>query len=238
MGDNETIGRVRLGTTVDQDAAPQHGWLLLIPLLALGYGFYTQFDRIRAMLAPEPVVEERPAPIPAPAAAPAIATAAPAVIAPAPQVQEPAVEPQRSVPAPLLPERRPPPRAELRELFPVRAAAEPARRPGRAGLAEALRNGEIRLGTAGDIGRWKSSYTRATGRGVGRYFDERMRDMDVYIVQKEFEMPGDLGGANAVVFVLETRSPFPNGDAGHSPILDASSGACVGAICRMLLSDD
>jgi hypothetical protein len=108
---------------------------------------------------------------------------------------------------------------------------------GKAGLVEALRKGELRLANAGDIGRWKTSHARNTGNSVGRSFDEHIRHMDAYLIEKDFEIPDDLYGAHAVVFVVQSRAPFPRGDAGHSPILDIDSGACVGALCSMLAGE-
>ncbi|MDR6841149.1 hypothetical protein [Pseudoxanthomonas sacheonensis] len=57
-------------------------------------------------------------------------------------------------------------------------------------------------------------------------------------MRKDFEIPAGLTGAHAVVFLVEPLVPFPRGDAGHSPILDVESGACIGAICRMLMSEE
>jgi hypothetical protein len=102
---------------------------------------------------------------------------------------------------------------------------------------EALRKGELRLANSGDIGRWKSSHARRTGKGASRSFDEHVSHMDAYLVVKDFEIPDGLYGAHAVVFVVESRAPFPRGEGGHSPILDIDSGSCVGVVCPMLAGD-
>ncbi len=232
-------GRARLRSTIDDGAEPRYLWLLPLALLAIGLGGYTQLEKIRALLKPAPVAV---APV---AAAPIAASPAPAVITsmpPPPRRVEPPTEPappprRIEIPSALLGGAPAPPVASVPTIAPPTAPA-PARRSGQAGLVEALRNGALRPGTAGDIGRWKSAYTRATGRGLDRAFDEYTGHMDVYVVQKAFEIPDGLAGANAVVFVVETRVPFPNGDPGHSPILDTASGACVGMICRMLLTEE
>jgi hypothetical protein len=238
-------GRARLRSTIDAAAEPRYLWLLPVALLAIGLGGYTQLDKLRALLKPAPVVEAPTVP------APSTSPAAPAITAPLPssparRVELPAEPPPTPAPSPRRMENpstllgsAPRPRVAPAPAAPPAAPAPaPARRSGQAGLVEALRDGEIRPGTAGDIGRWKNAYTRASGRGLGRTFDERTAYMEVYVVQKAFEIPDDLAGANAVVFVVETRVPFPSGDPGHSPILDTASGACVGMICRMLLTDE
>ncbi|MET0755632.1 MAG: hypothetical protein ABWY31_05880, partial [Pseudoxanthomonas sp.] len=213
--------RVRLRTFDGNDERRQYHWLLLVPLLALGYGFYTQFDRVRAMLTPEPVVEATPpAPAPLPAASSIVSVAAPAARIPEPS--RPTVETRPEVVPPPKAAVLPPPSLPVAYSTP----AEPARTraAGKAGLVEALRNGELRLANAGDFGRWKGSHARGGGRYPGRSFDESVAHMEAYVVQKDFDIPAGLAGADAVVFLLETRAPFPRGDAGHSPILDIHSG--------------
>ena len=231
MDDNQDAsGRARLRLIDEEEDRWRYHWLLLVPLLALGYGFYTQFDRMRDMFTPDPVVEVEPLPDPAPAPTASVPAAPALHVREAPR--ESAEPPVDVAPAPRAAAQEPP----LRALFPV--PAEPpvrARTPGKAGLVEALRKGELRLATASDFNRWKSSHARNAGSDPGNSFDEHASHMDAYVIQKDFEIPGDLSGANAVVFLVEPRAPFPRGDAGHSPILDMESGACIGAICRMLM---
>jgi hypothetical protein len=66
-------------------------------------------------------------------------------------------------------------------------------------------------------------------------FDERTMGMPAYVIQRDLEIPGDLYGAHAVIFVLDKGVPYPRGDAGHSVILDQATGACMGPVCGMLL---
>lgn len=107
--------------------------------------------------------------------------------------------------------------------------------PGQAGLTEAVRAGVLRTGNSGDINTWKSAYTRKTGRSAGQQFDDRTRMMQVYVVTGDLTIPSGLSGANAVVFVLNRGAPLPRGNAGHSMILDVTSGSCSGATCGMAL---
>lgn len=120
----------------------------------------------------------------------------------------------------------------------MRATAPTASRrfpPGQAGLTEAVRAGMLRPGNSGDINAWKSAYTRKTGRSTGPQFDEHTRVMQVYVITGDLTIPSGLSGANAVVFVLNRGAPFPRGNAGHSMILDVTSGSCSGATCGMAM---
>lgn len=237
--DQDAAGRVRLRTMEGKDRRGQYEWLLLVPLLALAYGFYTQFDQVRAMLAPDAVAVAETPPDAAPTA-PVPVASVPTPVAPTPAAkipQAPAVsaEPPPVAPAPSAVVPAPPP---LPVLFATPAEPMRTRTVGKAGLLEALRSGELRLATASDFNRWKTSHARNGGGDPGRSFDENSTHMEAYVVRKDFEIPAGLTGAHAVVFLVEPLVPFPRGDAGHSPILDMESGACIGAICRMLMSED
>lgn len=105
-------------------------------------------------------------------------------------------------------------------------------------LNEALRTNVIRPGSVSDIERFKSRYRDVNKRDLGRHFDERIRMMPVYVITGDFAFSGSLAGANAVVFILENKTPYPVGDSQHSPVLDMNSGNCVGRICPMMMSDE
>lgn len=102
-------------------------------------------------------------------------------------------------------------------------------------LDEALRRGDVRLGTPGDVTRWYELYRRQVP-GSGPLPDS-FQHMEVMVVQREMRVPPGLSGANAVIFVVPKGVPLPSGDAGHSPVLDMASGACRGVTCRMMLRD-
>jgi len=106
---------------------------------------------------------------------------------------------------------------------------------GEAGLTEAVRAGVLRLGNSGDVDAWKRSYLSHTGKSASRDFDDHIRMMKVYVITGDLVIPSGLAGANAVVFVLNRGTPYPRGNAGHSPILDVRSGSCGGSICGMIL---
>lgn len=105
-------------------------------------------------------------------------------------------------------------------------------------LVEALRTGQLRIGNQNDLSAWTTRWGVVNHRNLPQRFGEHMRYQTVYVVQKDFAIPDGLNGANAVVFLVEPYKPFPRGKPGHSVILDVSSGACVGVVCGMMLSDD
>lgn len=174
--------------------------------------------------APQASVQDPPAPnLPAPSA-PVSSTPVPASPAPPPApVQNPAPV-ERLVT--LMP-RDPPP---------VRAAppASPAL-SGKAALVEALRAGQLRPANGDDFSRWSARWSAANRRGVPAVFQERSMQMTAYVIQKDFTIPDGLYGAHSVVFLLDTRVPYPRGNPGHSAILDLSTGSCMGALCGILL---
>ncbi len=104
-------------------------------------------------------------------------------------------------------------------------------------ITEALRANVIRPGTLSDINSFKSRYRTANNKDLGKHFDERIKHMPVYVITQDFTFPRNLAGAHAVVFILEKRVPYPNGDSEHSPMLDMNSGTCMGGICDMLTND-
>lgn len=106
---------------------------------------------------------------------------------------------------------------------------------GEAALAEALRAGQLRPATGGDLSRWAIRWSAANGRSMPERFRERSAHMTAYMIQKDFTIPEGLNGAHAVIFLLDTRVPYPRGSSGHSVVLDLSTGSCMGVTCGMLL---
>jgi hypothetical protein len=100
--------------------------------------------------------------------------------------------------------------------------------PGEKGLVEGLRNGRLRLGGKADISRWKQAGGSMSDGG----FESIINNRAVYVIVKDFYVPTGLTGANGVTFVLERNVKFPDGDLGHSVVLDMGSGRCLGKLCR------
>lgn len=222
--DTVTPGRRQVAIAGSGMAA---GWVLAL-LLLVAFGAYLNRDRVQAFLRLQPATAEaggRPAQTP-PAAVPQSTPSprppqptAPADIAATATAATPAAAPVvADRPADALP--------PLRRLI-----ADPPRRSGRAGLVEAMRAGEIRLASAYDVSRWTTRYISANGRAPGREFEERVQHFPIYLVQRDFEIPADLAGGNAVTFIVESRVPFPRGEPGHSTILDMDGGGCEGVLC-------
>lgn len=130
---------------------------------------------------------------------------------------------------------------ELVTLMPKDASPAPRTPPtspaldGEAALVEALRAGQLRPATGGDLSRWSERWSRANRRGTPTGLQERAGFMKSYVIQKDFTIPDGLTGAHAVIFLLDAGAPFPRGNPGHSVVLDLSTGACMGVTCGMLL---
>jgi hypothetical protein len=105
-------------------------------------------------------------------------------------------------------------------------------------LNEAFRANQIRPGSKTDIERFKSRYLTANQKTLGKSFDDFTQWMPIYIITSDFTYPENLGGANAVVFILDSQAPFPQGDPGHSLVLDMKSGNCISRICNMAIGQD
>jgi hypothetical protein len=234
----------------------QYQWLLLIPLLV----------GLSALLVKQQPVEgwvpwlqsqvaggseNRPMPWPAGTAvtAPAAGTAVPPQPAARPTPTPPVAQDPVAVSPPRTPRTVPGPMYTEAQLLARHArrraegsgetqgAAAGSLGEGQAGLVEAMRNGSIRPASSSDLARWKQRHAMASGRPPGTRFDEHTARMSVYLIQRDFRIPDGLSGAGAVVFILAPTAPFPQGDPGHSPLLDLETGSCSGMICPLLLSD-
>lgn len=205
-------------------------WLIAALILVVAA---SQFGPLRRYLTVPPLSARKLPPAAAPAdtatpSAPVAPTAAPVVAEPPPPAPQIVSTPAASEQMPTL---------MLKESPPAQAVA-PSLPEGEAGLVEAMRKGLLRPASGSDLSVWKSRWSQANSRSVPRTFDERTRMMTAYVIQRDFDIPAGLSGANSVVFVLERSVPYPRGDAGHSVILDQATGACMGAVCDMLLRED
>ncbi|WP_407908150.1 hypothetical protein [Lysobacter claricitrinus] len=100
---------------------------------------------------------------------------------------------------------------------------------GKAGLVDALRAGHLRLASDADLQDWIARSHQPVS--VGRL---RFNGGGTYVIVDDFTIPSGLTGADSAVFLLPRGVPFPRGDAGHSVVLDLSTGACAGVTCSML----
>jgi hypothetical protein len=221
-------------STGDRGAKGLVFWLIAALILVVAA---SQVGPLRRYLTVPPLSARR-----LPAAAPAdtatlsapvapVAPTVPAVAEPLPPLPAPQI-----APTPAAPEQMP--TLMLKEPPSAGQASAPALPEGEAGLVEAMRKGLLRPASGSDLSVWKSRWSQANGRSVPRTFDERTQMMTAYVIQRDFDIPAGLSGAHSVVFVLERGVPYPRGDAGHSVILDQATGACMGAVCGMLLRED
>lgn len=207
----------------DRDTSRYLLWvaLALIVLLAV-----TWLVPMRDQWMPPPQTQM---PAPATDASPRQMPASPAVVAPpAPSPAPPAAKPVERL-VTLMPKDPPPARTA------ASATPQPPALTGEAALVEALRAGQLRPATGGDLARWAARWSQANSRGVPAVFQERSGHMKSYVIQKDFTIPDGLYGAHSVIFLLDTRVPYPRGNPGHSAILDLSTGSCMGSICGILL---
>jgi hypothetical protein len=195
--------------------------LALIALVTLAW-----LAPLRELWAPQ-------APLPAPQAS---VQNPPAPSLPAPSIPAPSSPPAPVVAAP--PAQNPPPVQRMVTLMP---RDPPPARPassalsGKAALVEALRAGQLRPANGDDFSRWAARWSAANRRSVPATFQERSVQMTAYVIQRDFTIPDGLYGAHSVVFLLDTRVPYPRGNPGHSAILDLSTGSCMGSLCGILL---
>lgn len=108
--------------------------------------------------------------------------------------------------------------------------------PGKEGLAQAVRNGQIRPATRADTERWVKSAMR---QGYSAEKLAEIQDLyryNAYLVVKPFTYPPALSGSNRVSFFINYGVPLPSGSPGHSDVYDLNSGTCQGTVCSVMLS--
>lgn len=107
-------------------------------------------------------------------------------------------------------------------------------------LSQALRANVIRPGTPADLDRFRAKYRSVNQREMGKRLNENVSRLPIYVITGDYTFSSDesLAGANAVLFILDKRVPYPTGDSGHSPILDMNTGACMGQICGFYSHED
>ncbi len=107
-------------------------------------------------------------------------------------------------------------------------------------LSQALRASVIRPGAPADLDRFRAKYRAVNQREMGKLLNENISRLPIYVIIGDYTFSADesLAGANAVLFILDKRVPYPSGDPEHSPILDMNTGACMGQICGFYSHED
>ncbi len=144
-------------------------------------------------------------------------------------------------------------KVELREVLEVKATAEPKKAPianetakQLPDIAAALVQGSLRVATQADIAGFEKAYrsyvkpeseevptfsgssassgtAKANNRKLYYYHSSR-----TYVITENYSFPDNLGGANAGLFFLPEGVPYPQGDMGHSSLLNMNDGSCRG----------
>lgn len=199
-------------------------WMALALIAVVGLAW---FGPIRDLWGPAPQPVVQGAPVSSMPASPAVA------LPPGPSAAPPVVVAEEPVPVERILV------LKLADPPPVQAESQAPQAPptlsGEAALVEALRAGQLRPASGSDFSRWAVRWSEANRRSLPASFQERSGFMTSYVIQKDFTIPDGLTGAHAVIFLLDTRVPYPRGSPGHSLVLDLSTGACMGPTCRMML---
>lgn len=122
-----------------------------------------------------------------------------------------------------------------------------APKAGKAGLADAVQKGVLRLATAADVEAVQQQVKApvpesqapadippiagdsTTATAPAR--KPRIGLFETYVVLKPFEYPKALYGGNAATFIVPIGVPAPTGEQGHSVVFDLNTGKCNGAVC-------
>ena len=143
--------------------------------------------------------------------------------------------------------------AEPHEVLEVKVKAEPKKAPianetakQLPDIAAALVQGSLRVSTQADIEEFEKAYrnyvkpeseevptfsgsstSSSTANGNNRklYYYHSSR---TYVITENYSFPDNLGGANAGLFFLPEGVPYPQGDMGHSSLLNMNDGSCRG----------
>jgi hypothetical protein len=107
---------------------------------------------------------------------------------------------------------------------------------GEAGLAEAVRRGELREATSADARNWEVAVAAARGPAdvPPVYGGMRSRPISMYhayVVLKPFTLPAGLYGAHSATFFVPKGVPRPEGTLGHSTVYDFNTRTCAGVAC-------
>ncbi len=110
---------------------------------------------------------------------------------------------------------------------------------GKAGLDDLERKGLIRKLNATDVENLKKYFTKVENDGnktkmVG-FGEDRNPSMalggNIFLVLKKFQMPAGLFGAHSAIFYIPENVPMPEGQPGHSTVVNLKEKTCLGHSC-------
>lgn len=111
---------------------------------------------------------------------------------------------------------------------------------GKAGLIIAINKGLIRPANQADLQAWNNAEQKLLESLVdhnGNKIHEKPIDRfissinNIFVVLKPFTYPGGLYGSHRVTFIIPQGVPLPEGNPGHSEILDMNSMGCLSTSC-------
>jgi len=105
---------------------------------------------------------------------------------------------------------------------------------GTRGIERLLKQQAIRPATDEEIAAWVKGAAQRLGQPADQYrgrINWRLRKDDTYVVQKPFDLPAGLAGANARTFILPVGAQRPGGPQGHCTFLQMENFQCYGVGC-------
>ena len=110
---------------------------------------------------------------------------------------------------------------------------------GEAGLEQLMREGKLRLGRSDDMRAWEETKRRASGQPAINVVGSRPANesgstslRNTYVVLAPTRFPAGLYGAHSATFIVLRGVPVPEGNPGHSAVLDMNTANCIGVTCR------
>lgn len=108
---------------------------------------------------------------------------------------------------------------------------------GKAGIEQLINEGKLRPATPEDLKKWEqlSRHTNSQPSinivGGDAYEPQVIQVLGAYVVLAPMRYPAGLYGAHSVTFIISEGVPRPEGNPGHSAVLDMNFGTCSGALC-------
>jgi uncharacterized membrane protein len=109
---------------------------------------------------------------------------------------------------------------------------------GEAGLEQLMREGKLRPARRDDMLAWEEMRRLTSGQPPLNIVDRQPPHeagrilRNTYVVLSPMRFPAGLYGAHSATFIVPRGIPLPEGDPGHSRVLDINSARCVGVACR------
>jgi uncharacterized membrane protein len=108
---------------------------------------------------------------------------------------------------------------------------------GKAGLAQLVAEGKLRIATDADFEAFRVEWRkRQNPSGLNVVTGSSARRSGAryegYVVLAPMQFPASLTGANSTTFIIAKGVPRPSGKEGHSTVLDLNNPVCAGEVCQ------